>query len=203
MAHGSIIPNISCELEAFKGCRGVSAPLIWSCVCLSYRSSPKFLAYWGYFPFLSPDTGFLRLFPYFSGYFNETWKGQTLPRWTKFLFLKFDYALFPLKGNSTTHWVVTLTSSWFVKCFWSLEYKWWYKPFLFHGHFKAHMRRIHLWICGLRLPYLHVFTRFKRFHLQIPAVRWQSRQDLWTGIISAVLNMTYRCSLKNSDTDRN
>ena len=101
VAHGSIIPSLSCELEAFKGCRVVGAPSIWSRVCLSCRSSPKFLAYWGHFPFLSPEAGFLHLFTYFSGYFNETCKGQTLPRWTKFLLLKFDYALFPLKGNST------------------------------------------------------------------------------------------------------
>ena len=94
----AIIPSLSCELEAFRGCRVVGAPLIWSCVCLSCRSSPKFLAYWGHFPLLSPQTGFLCLFPYFSGYFNETWKAQALPRWTKFLLLKLDCALnFPLR----------------------------------------------------------------------------------------------------------
>lgn len=31
-------------------------------------------------------------------YFNENWKAQALPRWTKFLLLKFDCALsFPLR----------------------------------------------------------------------------------------------------------
>ena len=42
-----------------------------------------------------------------------------------------------------------------------------------------------------------------RDFIYIPALSRQSGQDICPGIISAILDMTYRCFLKNSDIDRN
>ena len=84
-----------------------------------------------------------------------------------------------------------------------LEFEWWYKPFPIHGRFKVNVWEAYIYEYVASDCHVSVFSPDSRDFIYIPALSRQSGQDICSGIISAILDMTYRCFLKNSDIDRN